>query len=65
MAGIQYGGIFLAVSVFSLLGGNDVGRSVKPEYIGICSVVMQCDGNFLVVGGFSFFRGNDFGGSGN
>ena len=46
---------FLAVSVFSFLGGNDVSRSVKPKCGGTLSAVIQCGGNFLAVGIFFYF----------
>ena len=52
------GGILLAVSRLGIF----LAESVKPEYGGIFSAVVQYGGNALVVGGFPFFGGNDFGG---
>ena len=42
--------------------GIFLAESVKPEYGGIFSAVVQYGGNALVLGGFPFFGGNDFGG---
>ena len=53
---MQYGGMFLAVSGISAVGGNDFGgKRYHGNYKhGIFSAGLQHGGNCLAVGGFSF-----------